>query len=693
MKVFAKITWFFLPVLFFATPLAASRHQKGFGALSVYDYFKARRLFLKSNARHYNPYSCYGLALIFSRSDNPFSNTDSAARYLNLGYHYFLKEGKAFAAYGFVVDSFAFRMLADSVADFQLKRAIKLNQSGAYDSFLENNYLASYKWRQKALYLRDELEYNAMLQHNRSDSTRRFMITHPQSSFFHEARILLDRQLYEEWTAPGTAQAFCQFIKKFPYNVVLSLAYEKLFSIYRLNSDARGLAAFVNDYPMAPQNLEAWKLLFSLSVKAYSYEELTLFLNEYPAFPLKHTILKELELNSLVLYPVQRGELYGYINATGQMQVEAVYESATDFYEGLAVVSRNDSVFYINKENRPMFDRYFTEAHVFRNGLAPVSQNGQWFFINRLGQTVPGYYEEISEASGRAYVIKTKGKYGALDLYGQLLLEAQFDKLGDFKNDYAYYTKNGNYGFVSVTGFVHKPEFDWISDFSTAGLAVFRQNGRYGLVNGLGIKILAAQYDQVLKATDGIYILVNGNNYGFFHSSGCFVSQVSFDYWKDKAPEFYTNGSFFRGIKKEEQQIMDANGHVVLSAGVYKEPGLPREGLMKVLKKKKWGYVDKKQNVVIPFRYQFAGDFKDSLAVVMLKDNYLLITVEGKEVFSSSQAIEKISSDYYLVSGEQKTIINRKGQVVLGGVSAVQKLSNGVMAVELNSGEMRLLND
>jgi hypothetical protein len=656
---------------------------KGFKALAVYDYFKARANFLKINKKKTNAYACFGLAVISSRNDNPFSNTDSATKYINLSYRAYLEKPQAIAFSGFIVDSVAILRLADSIAVKQFNKARKKNTVEAYNFFLKNNRLANHKLLKQAVYQRDEVEFNHLLMVNKSDTTELFIVTHPLSSFYSEALILKDRELYDEYTASGTAAAYRRFIQSFPKNVMINTAYEKLFLQYRQRSDIEGLSFFVKHYPGAPQVIEAWKLLFSLTVKAYSFSELKRFLEEYPEFPLKNSILKELELNKLVIYKHQWGDLTGFIGEDGKFVIAPVYDAASDFYEGLSVVTKNDSVFYINKENVNPFGTVYTDAMVFHNGIAPVKQNDKWSFINRQGQVISKTYDEINELANGIYVVKINDHYGALDQYGQPLIEPRFDKLGDFKNDYAYYVENGLYGFVSTSGKVHKPEFDWISDFDDEQTAIVRQNNKYGLVHGLGKKILDATYDQVVKAGPGVFLVVNNTSYGFFDPKGCFIAHIGYDYLKEKTPDFYASNGFFRLMKKNGQQIMDENGQVIISIDKnYKEINFAANGLMRVLKKKKYGYVDRKLNVVIPFKYDEASDFKDSVALVKLKEKYLMIDVQGKELFESADKIEKLSTHYFKVSNEQ-------------GVNAasVEKINNRLLIITLTGGEIKLIND
>ncbi len=685
------VTLLFL--VFSGPDLIASKLEKGFEALSSYDYFKARQLFLRVQAKSADPYASYGLATIFGRRDNPFSNLDSATRYVNMSYHVYMETGVQKKLSGFTIDALSILELADTISAKQFQRARKLNTVAAYDHFLQTNYLCNKAVMKLARYLRDELEYNRTLQANRSDSTLLYMATHPQGNFLQESAGLLDRQLYEETTKEKRAKDYMTFIKKYPDNRMVASAYERLYSIYKQNADPAGLSYFVNTYPKAPQVTEAWKLLFSLSVKAFSFAELKKFLGDHPNFPLKNSILNELELNKLVVYPCQQGDYTGFIDERGKFVINPVYDAATDFYEGLSVVNKNDSVYFINKENVNPFDRVFADAHVFKDGMAPVKINSKWSFMNRQGLMNQKQYDEINELSDNLYVVKVNGKYGALDRFGQIVVEPKFDKLGDFKNGYAYYLENGAYGFVARSGAMHRAEFEWISDFGNDDLAIIRKNNKYGLINTNGYKILEPEFDQVLRTNSNLFMVVNNNQYGFFDPTGCFVTQIAFDFLKEKTPEFYTDGRWFKLIRKGEQALVDENGAVIVNFGTYNELNFPNNGLLLVKRKKKSGYLDKKLVPAIALRYDEASDFSDSLAVVKDNERNILINTAGVELYASNQPLEKISPDYYMVNSEPKAIIDKRGTVLFNNVSHIQRISEGLLAISFVNGEIKLINN
>ncbi len=671
----------------------ASKVEKGFKALFVYDYFKAKKLFNANFKSKHDPYSSYGLAVIYSRNDNPFFNLDSASKYAVLSYNFFFIKREKKELFSFKIDSVTILQLVDSIAVKDFKRVKKENSVLRYTAFLKQNYLANKNLINEVIYLRDEIDYNETLGYNDSKQTKEFVITHPQSTFVQEALLLIDRQIFDESTKDNSVISYIDFIKINPKNILLNSAYEKLFSLYKEKSDVAGLHTFVINYPKAPQNLEAWKLLFALTVKSFSSNELEKFLEENPTFPLKNSILKELELNKLVLYPYEKNDLFGFVDTAAKTIITPAFDAASPFYEGLSVVSKNDSVFFINKENVNAFDQFFADAYSFNNGIAAVKHGNKWCFINRQGQIISPIYDEINEISDNFYTVKLNGKFGALNNFGQVIIESKFEELGDFKNGFAYYRTENKSGFVSKDGYVYKPEFDWLSDFGTDNIAVVKIGNSYGLINATGKLILETKYDQVIRANNGIYIVVLNDLYGFYNGNGCFLSAVNYDFAKENSADFYTNGNVFKLIKKGEQALVDANGRVSIDFGTYDEINFAANGLIRVKNKNKYGYVDRKLNPVIPYKYTRANDFKDSLALVQLKDKFILINTQGKELFSSISEIQKISTHYYLVHSESEQLVNQKGQTVFSDISDIQPVKGGVFIITLNNGTIKLLHD
>lgn len=688
---------YLLPLILFFSLLSdnisASKIESGFEALSIYDYFKAKKIFYKELKKN-KAYASFGLATIYYKNDNPFSNNDSACKYAHLSFNSFKMDHENKTMHGFVIDSSSIITLCNQIAKKLFQQALNERTEEALNHFLRQNYLADPLLLDQAVDIRDAIVYDRIMKVNKSDSTLQFIKLHPQSKFIKEAELFTDKQIFKEKTTDHSEEEYISFIQKYPLSTMLNSAYENLFNIYKEKADINGLNKFVSHYKNSPQINEAWKLLFSLSVKSYSAPELEKFLQEHSDFPFKNSILKELELNKLVLYRYEMDDYFGWIDNNTKIIIPAVYDLTEDFNEGLAVVNKNDSVYFINKENINPFDQYFTEAYSFKNGIAAVKQNAKWGFINRQGQATGNYYDEINESSNNIYTVKLNGKYGAIDQYGQKIIDPRFDKLGDFVNEFAYYIENGKYGFISKDGKIHPAEFEWISDFSENKIAIYKQNNLYGLVNRKGEKILDANYDQILKSKNEIYLIVKNNLYGFYHSRGCFITQIAYDFYKEKPVDFYTDGNIFKIIKKTEMALMDGNGKQLIDFGNYEEIGFPKYDLVKVKRKNKYGYLDSKLNIKIPIKYDNAEDFNDSVAIVKQKGLNSIIDIAGKELFNSEEVIEKISEHYFTINNnEEKTIISKNGQKIYSNIKNIQFINKKLIIITLNNNEIKLLSD
>lgn len=670
----------------------ASKIESAYEALHIYDYFKAKKLFYGELKKSHKAAAAYGLAVIYNRTDNPFSNADSASKYITLAGNFYKETRLKESYFSFKIDSLTILTDANAIAQKALLKAYSFNTIGFYEQFVIKNPFASVEQRNNALYLRDKLIYAVALSYNTSDSTKVFMLRFPESSFYSEYTTLFDKQLFEEQTPLKNAEQFNAFITKFPKNKFTPQAQDELFEIYRKNNDLQGLDFYVTNYKNSHFINEAWKLLYALTVKSYNNEELQSFVQNYPDFPFKASINKEIELNNKILIMVNDSDYIGFVDTTGKYLITPQYDEATLFKEGLAVVNRNDSVFFINKENQNVFNAFYDDAFTFAYGNAPVNIKSQWFLINRQGQKSAGPFEDLSEQSENIYIVKTNTKYGAMDVYGNNIFSPQYDRLGDFKNGFAYYLNGGLYGFVTKTGMASKARYQWISDFDENKLAIVKLNNQFGLVNENDSIVLSAQYDLVLKAENNIFIIVKNNKYGFYNGKGCFISDIDFDYKKELPVSFYTNGKLFKLLKKNKQALMDINGRVSIDYDTYEEVNFAQSNMIRIKRNGKYGFVDRKLSLVIPCKYNSATDFNEGLSVCVLKQETILINAKGETILKTKGSITPIPGNYYLVKEEEgDKLVDKKGQLVMSGVETWQLSPDNHLIIDLENKSKKII--
>ncbi|MBQ8200210.1 MAG: WG repeat-containing protein [Clostridia bacterium] len=136
--------------------------------------------------------------------------------------------------------------------------------------------------------------------------------------------------------------------------------------------------------------------------------------------------------------------LYGYVNTKGEIAIDAVFQSASDFSEGLASVSNGSLRGFIDTTGALVLDYQWKYTSNFSEGLAAV-QNADF-------------------------------KWGYIDKTGTLVIDYQFSTSGDFENGVAYIGKDS---YIDTAGNAVTPEYPsaalfTIEDISTAYQSKFR---------------------------------------------------------------------------------------------------------------------------------------------------------------------------------------------------------------------------
>lgn len=137
---------------------------------------------------------------------------------------------------------------------------------------------------------------------------------------------------------------------------------------------------------------------------------------------------------------------------------------------------------------------------------------------------------------------------------------------------------------------------------------------------------------------------------------------------------------------------MDANGALRVNYGVYEDCGFFNDDLLRVKKKKKYGFVDRKLQVAIPYQYTWAEDFADSIALVKKGDAYEAIDVLGRTIFRSDSKMERLLNRFFIVETQQgKLLMDKKGRVLLEQIEQYQVVEPPYVLFSLKNGEIKLL--
>jgi hypothetical protein len=655
-----------LPAILFTcliTNAFGNKISDGYKALAIYDYFKAKQLFYKS----YSKYTCeasYGLAIIYHRNDNPFSNTDSAAKYIALSRYHF-KDTITYS--GFRIDSATLKALSNKISLLGFQRYCLTHSVSEMNHFLKHYHFSSDSLLQKCYYYRDEILLATASSWQSSDSLRAFMLNHPESYMYQKAQGMFYDFEFAENTKHKTRAQLEYFLIHFPKNPHVPEAEEALYQLVQQLHSPDSLYHFIKNFSGTASREKAWKLLYSVSVKKYSKEELAGFLKKYPDYPYAESLVKEISLTENILIPLLKKNKFGYIDTLANWVIPPQFDDALPFQEGFASVCKGDSCFYINKEGNKTSPYYFEETENYKDGIAVVKKADYYYLINRSGQFISKGYQDISPSSDKLFVCKEKNLYGAINAKGETIIPFTYTKLGNFKNDFAYYL-SGLYGLVDINNHFLPAHWDWVSDVDTNLIAIVKKQNFFGLMQTNGQLVLPVQYDYITFCENTIYLVVKNNLYGFYNPiEKCFITAVDYDYNPSMKPDYYTNGTHFKLLKNGDVSMVDANGRVMINAGTFSDFFFAKNGITRIQRNNKFGYVDRKLKPVTPIEFEKASDFNANIAIVFKNGTASLIDLSGKIIFSQKNAELLPRSDglFILEQNDLSGLINRTGKLLL----------------------------
>lgn len=349
---------------------------------------------------------------------------------------------------------------------------------------------------------------------------------------------------------------------------------------------------------------------------AFRYEEIS---------PYKNGISKVIE-----------NQHFGCIDAAGTAVIPAIYTAISPFHQGIAKANKGDYFQLINDKGKTLNplrldvggeqEKSLTASEELI-GLPSYRFSG--YENEKHEETIPTIYESTYyESGGSTILVKNKGKSFALDAQGRYLVspneyEDYFFYLGIredtfiFKKDGLYYNVLRNGKRLFFEGFENEFRF-------SEGLAAAKKGGKWGYLNTKGEWEIAPQYDW---ATD----FVNGQARVF-------------------------------EAKENDAQISGITADQVLEMGesfIY--PILNVKG--------KWGRINAKNALLIPFSYENMDDFfPNAPSRVMIGERWAYIDSKGNLLTDSLEYDDTQPFSYGLGvirKGEKVGVVNAKGEWIV----------------------------
>lgn len=654
----------FLVILFTTFSTQAGKIENAFEALSIHDYFKAKKLFTKS-LKSQEAIGTYGLATIFYRKDNPFHSLDSAYVYINRSREaYPLVKANAKQRYLSFINESRIDSLRQLISTRFFEIAQNKNTIDGFQQFIEQHSWASEVPR--AAYLRDSLAFLGAKKQNNSMAYSTFIGNYPTSSFVEEATALLMRTQYDETTAPKTLQSYDLFLLAFPDNTFRPEAETAVYEIVTKPNTIAALEAFLEKYPDNHMRNTAWERLYHLSVYEYSAENITAFAQKYPEYPYLEKLQLDLSFIDYAIYPYEKNGLFGFMDSTGAVVIPAIYESVAPFKEGLSLVSQNDKFGYINKKGDVVIDLIYSGGNDFEQGRAIIERYERIGMIDRTGVVIfePEFKELGNISEGMLYGVKDS-LYGYYNTLGDQVIPERFTEAFSFSNGRAKVEEKGLQAYIDKKGkYIVYPAFEEIEYF-TDSLLIYGDGDTYGLMKPSCQIVVPNKYEKIGQLSEGMAIVVYDDYIGYINERGEEVIPPQFDVIPN-----YLNRSHFKAgsavvAKNNSYGVINTKGKEIIP---FKNEGIGEWAELTAVKRKgKWGFINRANQLVIPATYDYAESFNGSVALVQEMSLYGAIDKSGTKIIETGYNNIEIAMKGYMIvnNGALYGVVSPKGEVVV----------------------------
>ena len=198
------------------------------------------------------------------------------------------------------------------------------------------------------------------------------------------------------------------------------------------------------------------------------------------------------------VYRVKRENGWGLCSIDNHELVECKYEKIDELIGSRAQATKVHPIKtwqsvsgYIDETGKELI----TTKNKQTDGMSIVQSFELWGIVDEEGNYVlPCQYDEITQWADNLYRFKENGKWGIFNvLENTFLLSAEYDSIGDLKNDVATIIHANQETCIDVNGKEVAQEIIPLQD----GLSKTRIAGKWGIVDASGNELVPHQYDEI----------------------------------------------------------------------------------------------------------------------------------------------------------------------------------------------------
>lgn len=262
------------------------------------------------------------------------------------------------------------------------------------------------------------------------------------------------------------------------------------------------------------------------------------------------------------LYPVELDGKLGFADSNGEIVIPIIYDRKCHINDTIWIASReyialrkNNLYGLIKHDGSIAIDFCWSDMKLYelREDLIPVAIDKKWGFANvKTGKTqVEVAYDEVGFFQGGFAPVRIKGKWGMIDVNGNMIIKPKYISDSHFVGDFAIMFEGGSWNYCDKVAsgsnckIFNKKGYEIVSDCSSiyrTGINVFtiirKEDGKKAIKT---VKKLIAFSDYIVVIDDGEYLK------GYITARGKYSEKLEYDEELDKCSVYYTHAKYIGG--------------------------------------------------------------------------------------------------------------------------------------------------
>ena len=357
----------------------------------------------------------------------------------------------------------------------------------------------------------------------------------------------------------------------------------------------------------------------------------------------KSDINRNDEPESQVLYRIQAGGKYGFINEQGKIVIEPQFDWANWFIfnDGVchAVLGERNGLINSIGEFVVELNSSIKSVSPFLNNDVSIFDDVNWKegLISKSGDIVlPSIYKNIKRDGNKGFIVEdTLGKFGYVKCDGEFIVPCQYDDVKGFEE----------------------------------GLMVVAKNSKFGYVDTTGVLVIDMVYSEAYNFGDGLARVMDGEKWQFIDYDGNVATKFNYD---EILSGFECNRAFVRYCN--EIDLIDKEGTIISTIDADSVYGF-HEGYASVQKNGKYGKLDSNGTIIIQPKYEKLFRTNNGLSIFEKNNNQGVIDTAGNIIVDATHEKVIANKDISLIwcvddDFARSTYYDRKGNLIWKDMSA-----------------------